>query len=363
MRFPFETLGLHVDNRSEYVNLFTRMLDFLATFSGECDMRLLNRAQGLLMGCLILSSGALMAQEYPNRVVRIVVADTPGSGSDIVMRLLAQKLTEAWGQQVIVDNRPGANQIIGADAVAKAKPDGYTLLSGTPSMLTMNQFVYKKKLPYDSLRDFAPVTQITTNTFALVVPPSLPATSVAALVKLAKSRPGEMLAGSTGIGNQNHLAAALFERAADIQIVHVPHKGTGPAIISLMGGHVTMMILSAAGVTPHIASGKLRLLATAGTQRAAAFPDAPTLVESGYPDVVVRGWTSLVAPMGTPPDILSKISRDVGLQLSAVDVRSALVVPGSEVTPSTPEALGAFIRAEIERWSRVVRMVGLENSQ
>jgi tripartite-type tricarboxylate transporter receptor subunit TctC len=326
-------------------------------------MHLFDRTQGLLMGCLFLSAGGLMAQEYPNRVVRIVVADTPGSNPDNVMRLLSQKLTEAWGQQVIIDNRPGANQIIGADVVAKAKPDGYTLLGGTPSMLTMNQIVYKK-LPYNSLRDFAPITQITTNYFALVVTPSLPAISVAALVRLAKSRPGEMLFGSSGIGNQNHLSMELFARAADIKVVHVAYKGGAPPVTDLMGGHVAMMLTAAGGVAAHIAGGKLRLLATAGSQRAAAFPDAPTLVESGYPDVVVMGWIGLVAPIGTPPDILNKLSQDVGRQLTTADVRSALaLVPGSELTPSTPEAFGAFIRAEIEKWSKVIRVVGLENSQ
>jgi tripartite-type tricarboxylate transporter receptor subunit TctC len=324
-------------------------------------MHLFGRAQALLMACLFLSAGGSMAQEYPTRAVRIIVADTPGSGSDVVMRYLAQKLTEAWGHQVIVDNRPGANQIIGTDMVAKAKPDGYTLLSGTPSMLTMNQFVYKK-LPYDSLRDFVAIAQATTNHFALVVT-TLPVNSVAALVKLAKSRPGEMLFGSAGVGNQNHLSSEMFARAAGIKIMHVPHKGTAPAIIGLMGGEVAMMLTAAAAVAPHIASGRLRLLATASPQRAAAFPSAPTLVESGYPDVVVTGWNGLLAPMGTPPDILNKLSRDVGRQLTAEDVRAALVIPGTDLTPSTPEAYGAFIRTEIEKWSKVIRAVGLENTQ
>ncbi len=330
-------------------------------------MYLFGRTQGLLMGrllmgCLFLSAGALMAQEYPNRVVRIIIADTPGSGSDIVMRLLAQKLTEAWGHQVVIDNRPGANGIIGAEAGAKAKPDGYTLLTGVPSMLTMNPVVYKK-VPYDTLRDFAAITQVATNHFALVVTPSLPAPSVAAVVKLAKLRPGEMLYGSPGIGNQQHLAMEMFAHAAGIKVVHVPHKGTAPALVSLMGGHVVMHTAAAVAVAPYIASGKLRLLATMGSQRVPVFPDAPTLVESGYPDVVVIGWTGLVAPMGTPPDILDKVSRDVGRLLMAKDVRSALITPGSDLTPSTPGVFGAFIRAEMEKWSKVIRVVGLENSQ
>ena len=329
---------------------------------GVCDMRPLRGTQAFLLGYLALSGGALMAQDYPSRVVRIIVGDTPGTASDIAVRLLSQKLTEAWGQQVIVDNRPGANGIIGAELAAKANPDGYTLLTGVPSMLTMNQFVYKK-LPYDSLRDFAPITQLTMNHFALVVTPTLPATSVAALVKLAKSRPGEMLYGSPGIGNQQHLAMEMFARAADVKVVHIPHKGLAPAVIGLVGGEVAMLLTSAAGVVPHIASGKMRLLATAGRQRAAVFPNAPTLVESGYPDVVVNGWTGLVAPIGTSPEILDKLSREVGRQLAAADVRAALAIPGSELTSSTPDAFRTFIKSEIEKWSKVIRLVGLENSQ
>ncbi len=324
-------------------------------------MHLCGRTRWLLMGCLFVLTSGLMAQEFPNRVVRIVVGGS-GTSGDIAMRVVAQKLTEAWGQQVVVDNRPGANGIIAAELVAKAKPDGYTLLTGVPSLLTMNPIVYKK-LPYDSLRDFAPVSQILINNFGLVTTASLPAGSVAALVKLAKSRPGEMLFGSAGVGNQNHLAVEMFARAAGIKIVHVPHKGNAPAVISLIGGHVPMMITSLGAVVPHIASAKLRLLATAGTQRDPTFPDTPTLVQSGYPGVVVVGWTGLVAPTGTPSDIVNKISVEIARQLTAADVRSALVASGSQIKSSTPEAFGAWIRAEAERWAKVIRAVGLENSQ
>ena len=325
-------------------------------------MRLFDRPQGLLVGCLLLLAGDLMAQDYPNRAVRIVVADTPGSNADIVIRYLAQKLTEAWGQQVVVDNRPGANQIIGAELAAKSKPDGYTFLSGTPSMLTMNQVVYKK-LPYDTARDFAPITQVTVNHFGLVVTPTLPVKSAPDLVKLAKSRPGEIPYASPGVGNQQHLAVEMFARAADIKLVHVPHKGTGPALLGVIGGHVTLMIASAAAAATYVANGKLRLLATAGTQRVPAFPDVPTFVESGYRDVVVTGWIGLVAPTGTPPEILDKVSRDVARQLKAADLRAALAIPGSDLTSSTPGEFTAFIKSETDKWSKVIRAAGLENTQ
>jgi len=306
--------------------------------------------------------GNAIAQDYPNRVVRIVVADTAGSSGDNGIRLLAQKLTAEWGQQVIVDNRPGANGIIGAEAVAKARPDGYTLLNGTPSMLTMNRIVYKS-LPYDSLRDFAPVSQLTTNHFALVVNPALPVRSVAELVKLARARPGEMLYASAGVGNQNHLSCEMFARATGLQLRHIPHKGTNPALISLLAGEVAMMITSASAVAPQIAAGRMRLLATAGTERTRAFPNAPTLVEAGYPDVVVMGWSGLIAPAGIPAEIAARIARDVARVLSTPESRAALSDQGRDVTPTPPEAFGAWIRREADRWAKAIRAVGLEHSQ
>ncbi len=326
-------------------------------------MQRFGRAQWLFLSGLGLVCASVQAQQdYPNRVIRIIVGDAAGSGADIAMRLLAQKVGEAWGQQVIVDNRAGANGIIGAELAARSKPDGYTLLAGVPSMLAMNQFVYRK-LPYNTLRDFAPVTQVATNHFALVVNPSFPATSVTRLVELAKARPGEMLFASAGVGNQNHLSVEMFATAAGLKLIHVPHKGTAPALTDLMSGQVAMMITAAAPVAPHIAGGKVRLLATAGAARASAFPETPTIAEAGYPDVVVIGWTGLVAPIGTPADILTKLSREFGRHLSSPEVKASLTVRGSELTPSSPEVFGAFIKAEIEKWSKVIRAVGIENSQ
>lgn len=323
-------------------------------------MRLI--ACSLLAGSLLLTAGGVAAQDFPNRVVRVIVGDTPGAASDTAIRLLSQKLSDIWKQQVVVENRPGANWIIAAEVAAKAKPDGYTFLAAIPSLLTMNQVVYKS-LPYDTLRDFAGVTQIATNHFAVIVNPSLPARTVADLVKLAKARPGEMLYGSPGVGNQQHLAVEIFARATDIKIVHVPHRGTAPAVLSLISGQVAMAIPAALVVAPHVASGKLRMLATLGPKRVNAFPDVPTLVESGYPDVLVTGWTGLVAPRGTPQDILDKVARDVARVLTADDVRSVLATPGSDLTSSSPREFDAFIRSEMDKWAKVIRAVGLENTQ
>ena len=316
----------------------------------------------VLLAAGLLLSPAAFGQEYPSRVIRIVVAQAPASGPDLLARTLAQKLTESWGQQVVVDNRPGANGIIGGDAVAKSKPDGYTLLMGVPSAITMNQFVYKQ-MPYDPLRDLAAVSQTATNTFGLVVTPSLPASSVKTLAALAKSRPGELLYASAGIGNQTHLAGELFASAVGVRMVHVPYKGATPAWTDLMSGQVALMFTSTQGVAAQFKTGKLRLLATCDTKRASAFPTVPTVVESGYPGVVITGWTGLLAPAGTPPEILAKLSREVARHLANPGVRERMVADGAEPTPSSPEAFAAFIKTEAVKWSRVIRAAGLENTQ
>ena len=300
--------------------------------------------------------------DYPNRVVRIVLPQPAGGGTDTVARTLAAKLSEAWGQQVIVDNRPGANGIIGAEAVAKSKPDGYTYLYGFTSMLTINPSVYKA-LPYDTLRDFVPVAQTVTNQMALVVNPYLPVKSVKELVALARSRPGDLLYGSFGVGNQTHLTTELFRLEAKLKVLHVPYKGETPAITELVGGQVALMFSPSAGVTPFVKSGRLRLLATAGEKRSPAFPDTPTMTESGFPGVISTGWGGLLAPGGTPQDIVQKAARDTARGLTAPDVRERLAALGADPTPSAPEEFGAWMKAETEKWTRVVKGAGLYHSQ
>jgi tripartite-type tricarboxylate transporter receptor subunit TctC len=315
----------------------------------------------LASSCVLVAVNA-PAQDYPSRPIRIVVAQAPGSGPDLIARTLGQKLSEAWGHPVIVDNRPGANGIIGGEAVARSKPDGYTLLVGVPSAITMNPFVYKK-LPYDPLRDLLPITQTATNTFGLVITPTLPAKSVKALVALAKSRPGDLLYGSAGTGNQTHLAAELFANAAGVNMLHVPYKGATPAWTDLMSGHVALMFTSTQGVAPHFKTGKLRLLATCGAARAAAFPNTPTLIESGYPGVEITGWTGLLAPAGTSPEIAAKLQAEVARILAMRDIRERMSSQGAEPVGSTPAQFAAFIKSEAVKWSGVIRAVGLENTQ
>jgi tripartite-type tricarboxylate transporter receptor subunit TctC len=303
----------------------------------------------------VLGAGAA---DYPNRIVRFILPQPGGSGTDTILRTITAKLTQTWGQQVIVDNRPGANGIIGVQALAKAKPDGYTLLYGFTSMLTINPSVYKN-LPYNPLRDFEAVTQLVTNTMALVVNPHLPARSVKDLVALGRARPGDLLYGSFGVGNQTHLTAELFRLESGLKMLHVPYKGATPAVTELIGGQVVMMFVSSANATPHIKTGRLRLLATCGPKRSTVFPDTPTMVEAGFPRVVSTGWGGIVAPGGTPPDIVKKIQQDIAHALADPQVRERLSSIGSDPEGTTPEAFASWLRAETEKWEKVVKGAGL----
>ena len=322
------------------------------------------------LGCVVLgvAASSALAQtkpaggEYPNRVVRVILPQPAGGGTDTVTRTIATKLTEAWGQQVIVDNRPGANGIIGAEAVVKSKPDGYTLLYAFTSMLTINPSIYKT-LPYDALRDLAPVGQTVTNQMALVVNPYLPVRNVKELVALARSRPNDLLYGSFGVGNQTHLTTELFRLEAKLRMTHVPYKGETPSITELVGGQVALMFSPSAGVTPFVKAGRLRLLATAGDKRSPAFPDTPTMSESGFPGVISTGWGGLLAPAGTPPDVIQKISRENARILVTADVRERLAALGADPTPTTPEEFTTWVKAETDKWTRVVKGAGLYQSQ
>ena len=316
----------------------------------------------ILAAIAAFTCAAAAAADYPTRMVRIVLPQAAGGGTDVVTRAIAVKLGEAWGQQVIVDNRPGANGIIGMDAVAKSKPDGYTLLYGFSSVLTINPSVYKT-LPYDTLRDFAGITQTVSNTMAFVVNPHLPARSVQDVVALGRLRPGDLLYGSFGVGNQTHLTAEMFRFASGLKMLHVPYKGETPSITDLVGGQVVMMFSPSAGVTPHVRSGRLRLLATCGEKRASAFPDTPTMIESGFSKVISTGWGGLLAPAGTASDIVRKIQIEVVRQVRSPEVRDRLAPLGAEAVGTTAEEFTALLKTETDKWAQVVRGAGLFHSQ
>lgn len=316
----------------------------------------------LLAAATVFAAGIVAAQGYPNRPIRIIVPQAAGGGLDIAVRALASRLTETWGQQIIVDNRPGANGIIGVEQIAKAKPDGYTLGAGFTSVLTVNPSVYKS-LPYDTIRDFAPITQLVANTIVLVVNPHLPARSVKELVALGRSRPGELAYGSFGVGNLTHLAGELLGIEARLKMVHVPYKGETPAVTDLIAGQVALGFATAPGAAAHIKSGTLRLLATCGEKRAIAYPGTPTMIEAGFPKFVVTGWSALVAPAGTPQEIVQKVSRDSARHVMSPELRERLSAIGAEPVGSTPEQFAALLKSETEKWRQVVKAAGIYQSQ
>ncbi len=310
----------------------------------------------------LLFAATAAAQPYPSRPVRVVIPQAAGGAVDVAWRPIAQKLTEAWGQQVIVDNRPGANGIIGMDAVAKSKPDGYTLGTGFTSALTINPHVYKT-LPYDTFRDFVPVTQVVINTIALVVNPYLPVRTPKELVALGRSRPGDLMYASAGAGNMTHLAAELMRMETGLKMTHVPYKGDTPAVTDLIGGQVALIFATAPSVAAHVNSGRLRLLATCGVKRSLSWPETPTMIESGFPKVAVTGWWGLVAPAGTPQDIVQKVSRDTARLVQMPEQRDRLIAVGAEPAGTTPEEFSAFVKSELAKWERVAKAAGVYQSQ
>jgi len=303
--------------------------------------------------CAGLALAAAQAgAEYPERAVRLVVCYAPGGSNDIVARALAQRLTPAWGQTVIVDNRPGGNTIIGTDLVAKAPADGYTLLI-TPPSFTINPGL-SAKLPYDALRDFAPVTLININPQLLLVNPRVPARSVKDLVALARSMSGRMNYSSSGSGGANHLAGELFKAMAGVQIVHIPYKGNAPSLTALAAGEVDMAFNSIPSALPLMRTAKVRALAVTGMQRSGALPDLPTLDESGLRGYEAVAWTGVNAPAGTPVAVVEKIASSMAAIIQSAEFRERLKADGSDPVGSTPEQYGRFVRAEIRKWRKVI---------
>ena len=301
--------------------------------------------------------------DYPSRPIRIIVPQAAGSGVDLQARVLAQKMGELWGQQGVVENRPGANAIIGMETAAKASPDGYTLVYAPVSSVTTNAFIYKK-LPYDALRDFAPITQTTANPLGAVVNPASGIKSIKDLVERAKANPGQLNYGSFGIGNMTHLMGVLLSIAADIKMTHVPYRGQTPAITDVISGQIPLAFTTTAGVTDLVETGKLNLLATFGQERDEQFPNTPTPTEAGYPSVVVVGWSGLLAPAGTPPQIIGKLHAGMVKALAMPDVKEAILKQGSKALSSpSPEAFERYIKSEAEKFHSVIKAAGLEGSQ
>ena len=303
---------------------------------------------------LFFAAGAAIAQSYPQKPIRVLIPFPPGGGNDALMRVITPKLSDALGQLLVLDNRAGAGGNIAAETTAKSAPDGYTLLMGFSPILTINQSLYRK-VGFDPIRDFAPITQLATAQYILVINPQVPAKNVADLVALAKSRPGSLNYGSAGIGTPLHLAAELFKRRADIDIVHISYKGGGPATIALLSGEAQMMFSSMASALPQIRSGKLKALAVTGLKLSQLAPDLPTMDESGFPGFNVTAWGSLVAPAGTPRDIVDKLHEKTIKVLRMPEMREAINNVGYEPTGTTPAQLAEMIRTESAIWAKVIK--------
>jgi tripartite-type tricarboxylate transporter receptor subunit TctC len=307
---------------------------------------------------LALLSGAAGAQGYPEKTV-VMVAPFPAGGSvDLVARAIAREMSDAWKQPVIVSNRPGASGNIGAEAVARSAPDGYTLLMGTTA-LAGSPAIYPK-LGYDLLRDLTPVTLVVTMMNVLVVHPSIPARSIKELLVVAKARPGTLNSASAGVGSSNHLALVLFNMMSGANIAHVPYKGAAPAIADVMGGHVAMTFVPIAAALPPVRGGKLRALGVTATTRSTELPDVPTISEAGVPGYEAAGWNALLAAKATPREIVMKVNGAVREALKSSKVREILAASGADAAGDSPEALGRFLQGEIVKWGKVVRTAGIK---
>jgi tripartite-type tricarboxylate transporter receptor subunit TctC len=315
-----------------------------------------------IVAASLIAAGAAVAQTgdagWPDRPVRLIVPFPAGSSTDIVARLIAQKLTYRLGQQIVIENRAGASGNIGADTVAKAAPDGYTIGIATASTHAVAASL-SANLPYDPIKDFAPVSMIGSQPYVLVLYPGLPATNLAELVALAKAKPGTLNYGSAGVASLAHLATALFATMAGVNIVHVPYKSSAQSVTDMITGRLDMQFATIAPTLPNIRAGRLRALAISGKARVAALPEVPTVAESGIAGYEAALWVSLVAPSATPPAIIARLNREVSEILNSSEGKEALVAQGMEPEPGPPEALTERIRSDIEKWRGVVAKAGI----
>ena len=320
------------------------------------NVRMQQAAILLCLQMLILS--AVHAQTYPARPLKMVIPYSPGnSTSDILGRSLAQKMSADFGQQVVVENRPGANGMIGSEAVARAAADGYTILFGATGPNAINVSLYPK-IPYDPVKDFSPITLVAITTSVLVLHPSVPANSVQELVRLAKSKTGRLSYGSAGSGGVGHLAGELFNTMAGVKLVHIPYRGMAPAVIDLLGGQIDLMFATMPGTLQQIQAGKLKALAVATARRSEVLPKLPTMSEAGLPGFEASSFFGMFAPAKTPPEIVARLNESFVKILKSPDVRELMLSQGAEPVGDTPEQFSAFVQAELKRWARVIAASG-----
>lgn len=319
-------------------------------------MQAVNRCACSMLAALCVISAAARAADFPSRPVRFVVPYTPGAINDFIGRLLSQKLTEAWKQQVIVDNRAGGGTTIGTDIVAKSPPDGHTLLLAATAF-AINPALFPK-LPFDTLRDFAPVTQIGGSAMLLAVNAQLPVKNVRDLVALAKSKSGQLAYGSTGSGGSAHLMGETLKAMAGIDVAHVPYKGLAPALTDVMSGQLSFTFGTPLALEGPLKTGRVRAIAVTGKTRMQTLPDLPTIAEGGYPDYDMTAWWGVVVPVRTPRPLVNRLHDDIVRLLAVQDVRERLAAQGIEVAATTPQQFEAFLRAEIVRWGKAVKQSG-----
>jgi tripartite-type tricarboxylate transporter receptor subunit TctC len=306
---------------------------------------------------LCATTGAL-AQAYPAKPIRLVVTFAAGGGTDLAARTVVPKLSEALGQPIVVENRAGANGALGADAVAKAPPDGYTLVVGAAG--TMVVAPHLSRLPFDPVKDFAPVSLLATSPFVVTVHPSVKAESIRELVALAKAQPGKLSFGTSGTGGAPQLSTELFKGMTGVDMLHVPYKGLGPAITDLLGGQIQLIFADIGLVVSHLKAGKLRGLAVTSANRSAALPDLPTVAEAGVPGYAAGTWYGIFAPAGTPPAIVSKLSEEIRKALAQPEVRANYIAQGVDAAGNTPEQFAAFMREESAKWGKVVKEANIK---
>ena len=307
---------------------------------------------------LAFVSAASFAQTYPAKAVRLIVPFPPGGSTDLVARVVGQKMADAWGKQVVIDNRPGANGMIGSDIVAKANPDGYSIVLGTIGPMAINASLYK--MPYDILKDLAPITYTANIANVLVVTPTLAAKDVREMIAIARTRPGQLTFGSSGTGGAPHMAVELFKLLAKVNVVHVPYKGGGPAMADLVSGQISGSFSSMPSSIAFIKSGKLRALGISGTTRSPALPEVPTVSEAGVSGFSVLDWQGLFTTAKTPPEIVNKLNAETVRILALPDVVDRLTAAGVDIQTTTPKAWGDFVAAEITKWGKVVKEAGVK---
>jgi tripartite-type tricarboxylate transporter receptor subunit TctC len=322
-------------------------------------MTIMARIHALVLSALFLCPAGAVAQAYPSKPIRLIVPFPAGGGVDYIGRIVGKGLSERLGQQVVVDNRPGANAILGLEALKSSPPDGYTIAAASAGPLAVNPFIYAR-LPHDTVRDFTYIANMCSFPLLLVTHPSLPVKNVKELIALARARPNEIAYSSPGSGNTGHLAAALFESMAKLKTVHIPYKGTAPAVVAVLSGEAHLTWSSIPTILPHVRSGRVRALGVGNARRIPSLPEFPTIAEAGVPGYESYAWGGMIGPANMPRDIVNRLSKEIVATLNQKDVVDRMLADGTVPTPSGPDEFLAYMKSELKKWGEVVRLAGIK---